>query len=74
VRAVVSQFGRFIRDEPGGAFRLARWLPGPVQTAAGDVSAHTAWGADVAGCAAEEPPSPRELALVDELDPEGIYR
>jgi len=76
VRAVVSQFGRFVRDEPGGAFRLDGWLRGERAwaSAAADVAAHTAWSVATDGCALEAPPSARELALVDELDPEGIYR
>ena len=76
VRAVVSQFGRFVRDEPGGPFRLDGWLRGdrPLATAAADVAAHTAWSVATDACALEEPPTARELALVDDLDPEGIYR
>lgn len=76
VRAVVSQFGRFVRDAPGGPFRLDAWLQGERASAgaAADVAAHTAWTVATDGCALEPPPSARELALVDELDPEGIYR
>ncbi|WP_371480767.1 CoA-transferase [Kitasatospora sp. NBC_00315] len=87
VREVVSQFGRFRRDEDGGAFRLATWLGPDEAPAAGPddpdamerearaaVAASTGWSATVTGVSAEKPVTAEELRLLRTLDPEGRYR
>lgn len=87
VREVVSQFGRFRRDEDGAGFRLATWLgPDEAPEAAEDrpdalehearaaVAAFTAWSAPVDGVHAEKPITAEELQLLRTLDPEGRYR
>jgi acyl CoA:acetate/3-ketoacid CoA transferase beta subunit len=84
VHEVISQFGRFRRDSPGGAFRLSTWLPAdgdeiPVDqqgieaSALEQVEQLTSWPAVVGDVTVEPPPAPDELALLRAFDPEGHY-
>jgi acyl CoA:acetate/3-ketoacid CoA transferase alpha subunit/acyl CoA:acetate/3-ketoacid CoA transferase beta subunit len=86
VHEVISQFGRFRRDAPGGEFRLATFLapreqadpdgtsPTLEEQAKAAVAESTAWSTPVSGVSAESPVSLRELRVLRSLDPEGRYR
>lgn len=78
VLEVVSPFGRFRREAPGGRFSLATWYPPPEDGAAtprGTVLRRTAWepgtGPDPV---AEDGVTAVELERLRGLDPEGHYR
>ncbi|MGW4561947.1 CoA-transferase [Streptomyces sp. NPDC004561] len=83
VREVVSDFGRFTREDPGTGFRLATWLPAEEaadsaeethRLAAEAVATRTSWTADVTAVVPEKPVSAEELTLLRALDPAGRYR
>ncbi|MCS0606291.1 acetate CoA-transferase [Streptomyces sp. LP11] len=83
VREVVSDFGRFTRDDTGAGFRLATWLPaegaadGPRELsrqAAEAVAARTSWTADTSRVTAEKPVTAEELTALRALDPDGRFR
>ncbi|WP_435177693.1 CoA-transferase [Actinacidiphila sp. bgisy145] len=77
VREVVSDFGRFRRDDPNEPFHLASWLP-PASGEDADpqrmVAERTSWDSDASRAEAEKPVTPEELALLRTLDPAGVYR
>jgi acyl CoA:acetate/3-ketoacid CoA transferase alpha subunit len=88
VREVVSDFGRFRRDEARAGFRLATWLPDTEGAAAdtgqgaaeeqarAQVAARTSWSSDMdlAGLLVEKPVTAEELELLRGYDPDGRYR
>ncbi|WP_218951929.1 CoA-transferase [Amycolatopsis anabasis] len=75
VRAVVSQFGRFVRDRQSGLFRLASWLrPEPGALVGETIRSCTQWPFLPGEIAPEEPVGETELTALRRLDPQGIYR
>lgn len=86
VREVISQFGRFRRDELDAEFRLATFLAPQEQAeqrniettieeqAKTAVAESTAWSVSVSGVSPESPVSAHELRVLRSLDPAGRYR
>lgn len=78
VREVVCQFGGFRRDPGEDAFHLSRWLPAAGEGAAATpeeaVREQTAWQAETGNHTVESPVTADELALLNELDPDGHFR